>query len=86
MLESVSPLDIIFSMQFGLLLSNKANFLSLFFLPILFKNILTIAFLIRNTRPILTLTITADVPMTVINEYREVLLLTPQKTSKVLST
>lgn len=68
MLESVSPLDIIFSMQFGLLLSNKANFLSLFFLPILFKNILTIAFLIRNTRPILALTITADVPMTVINE------------------
>ena len=68
MLESVSPLDTIFSMQFGLLLSNKANFLSLFFLPILFKNILTIAFLIRNTRPILTLTITADVPMTVINE------------------
>ena len=68
MLESVSPLDIIFSMQFGLLLSNKANFLRLFFLPILFKNILTIALLIRNTRPILTLTITADVPMTVINE------------------
>ena len=68
MLESVSPLDIIFSMQFGLLLSNKANFLSLFFLPILFKNILTIAFLTRNTRPILALTITADVPMTVINE------------------
>lgn len=68
MLESVSPLDIIFSMQFGLFLSNKANFLSLFFLPILFKNILTIAFLIRNTRPILALTITAGVPMTVINE------------------
>ena len=68
MLESVSPLDIIFSMQFGLFLSNKANFLSLFFLPILFKNILTIAFLIRNTRPILALTITAGVTMTVINE------------------
>ena len=82
MLKSISVLDIIFSMLFSLHLANKANILCLFFfLPIVFKNILTIPFQIRNTRVILVLSIPTGVPMT-----GETLLLAPGETKIVLST
>ena len=82
--KSVSLLDIIFSMLFNLLLASKAIFLCLFFsFPSVFKNVLTNKG--KNTRQIIALTITTDVPMTVLNEKRETSLPIPDKTSKVLS-
>ena len=48
-----------------------------FYFPVVFKNILIFPLLIRNTRIILTLAIPTGVPMTVVNEKREKLLLAP---------
>ena len=54
----------------------------IFFLPIVFKKILTILLLIRNTRLILTLAI---ISVTVVNEQMKTPLLIPNKTNRVLS-
>ena len=54
----------------------------IFFLPIVFKKILTILLLIRNTRLILTLAI---ISVTVVNEQMKTPLLVPNKTNRVLS-
>ena len=56
-----------------------------FFLSIVFKNILAIPLVIRNTRLILALAIPTSVPMTADNEKSEAPLPTPDKTRKVLS-
>ena len=65
-----------------MLLATKAIFLCLFFLlPIIFRNILTIPLLIRNTRLILAPAIPTAAPVTVVNEPRETPLRAPEKTS-----
>ena len=57
---------------FNLLLANKTIFLCLLFLfPLVFKSILTIPLLIRNTEVILTLATATAVPMTIVNGQRE---------------
>ena len=57
---------------FNLLLANKTIFLCLLFLfPLVFKSILTIPLLIRNTEVILTLATATAVPMTIVNRQRE---------------
>lgn len=50
-----------------------------------FKNILRIPLITRNTRLILALAIPTDAWITVANEQIEVLLLAPEKVRKVLS-
>ena len=68
-------------MLFNLLMANKAIFLCLFlFLPIFFRNILTISFLSRNTRLILPLNIPKGVTM-IVNGKRETSRFTPDKKS-----
>ena len=57
----------------------------IFFLLIVFRNILTIVSLITNTRLILTLAISRGAKIIAINEKRETLLLAPDETIKVLS-
>lgn len=59
-------------MLLSLLLANKAIVICLFlFLPIVFRIILTIPLLIRNTELILTLVTATTVPMTIVNGQRE---------------
>ena len=50
----------------------------------MFKNILTITLVISNTIVILALAISTGVAMTAVNEKREIQLLAPDTTSKVL--
>ena len=77
--------SIIFSTLFNLLRSNKALARPLFFfLPIILKNILTIPLLIRNTKIIVPLAIATGVPMTVLNEKKEIPLPEPYKKTKAL--
>ena len=58
----------------------------IFFLTIIFRNILTIPLLIRKYyRLMQALVIPTGLPMTAVNKQRETPLPVPQKTSKVLS-
>ena len=47
---------------------------------------MTIPLMTRNTRLILVPVVSTSVPVTVVNEKRETLLLTPDETSRVLPT
>ena len=84
-ITSVSALYIILSILLSLLLGNKTIFyVSFLFVFIVFKNILEIPLLTRNTRLVPTLAIPADAPKTVVNEQREMPMFVLNKTSKVL--
>ena len=73
-------------MLLSLLLANKAIVICLFlFLPIVFRIILTIPLLIRNTKLIRALVIPKCVPITVVNELWKIPRFAPDKASKVLS-
>ena len=73
-------------MLLSLLLADKIFFLLLFLFPtIVFKNNLTIPLLTGNTRVILALAIQVGLTVALVNEQREVPLLAPYKTNKVLS-
>ena len=71
-------------MLFNLLLANKSIFLCLFFSAFIFcvfKDILAVPLVVRNTRLILALTFPTGVPIKVVNKKREtslVALLTKQ--------
>ena len=75
-----------FSVLFNLLPANQAIFLCLFFFFFfIFRTILAIPILIRNTTLTIALAIPTGVPMTVVNEAQETALDAPDQTSKVLS-
>ena len=75
-----------FSVLFNLLPANQAIFLCLFFFFFfVFRTILAIPILIRNTTLTIALAIPTGVPMTVVNEAQETALDAPDQTSKVLS-
>ena len=81
-IESISGLDITFSILFNLLLVNKAIFLCFvfFFCPICLRKILTTSLPIRNTKLIIVFAIRTVARMTVVNDQRETLLLSFDKT------
>ena len=57
-----------FSMLFSLLLVYKSS-VFLFYIRIVFRNILTIAFLIKNTKLVLALAMATGAAVAVVNEH-----------------
>ena len=77
----VSDLDTVFSMLFNLLRFEKAIFQCLFFLLIIFRNILRTSLLIRDTILKLAQAFPTGIPMAVVKELREAPLLAPDRTN-----